>query len=258
MTDTRLPAAMTHKGVIFGDASRRAEDEAPGELGRILVTATRSAGAAHRDAAVAQRCHIERGVAHAGGDQQFELRQAVDDAFRERGALTHRRDDLAVGERAHDILGIGERKALYGDLDAAGAHRRPIRHIERDALIIIENAEPHDVTPETRMGFASLNPSYRAIPVKRAAAGSGRGRAGSRRGPRRGSRSPRGRCRPPRIRAASLFPGGARNTEVDSVLGSRPFSSAIRYSRADCSLLSYPRPGRGNQPSQYSTTRRSV
>src|SRR5947208_5650258 len=167
MTDTRLPTAMTHKGVIFGDASRRAEDEAPGELGRILVTATRSAGAAHRDAAVAERCHIERGVAHAGGDQQFELRQAVDDAFRERGALTHRRDDLAVGERAHDILGIGERKALYGDLDAAGAHRRPIRHTVRDALITIENAEPHQSTHQTSMRLSWLNPPYRHNPAKR-------------------------------------------------------------------------------------------
>src|SRR5205814_6347724 len=167
MADTRLPAAMTHKGVICRDASRRAEDEAPGELGRILVTAAGSAGAAHRDAAVAERRHVERGVAHAGRDQQFQLWQALNYASRERGALAHRRDNLAVGERAHDIIGIGERKALHGDLDAAGAHRRPIRHIERDALIIIENAEPHDVTPETRMGFASLNPSYRTIPVKR-------------------------------------------------------------------------------------------
>src|SRR5436853_582513 len=82
---SRAPAAMTHKGVIFGDASRRAEDEAPSELGRILVTAAPlrsswAAGAAHRDAAVAERCHVERSVAHAGRDQQFQLRQALDDA----------------------------------------------------------------------------------------------------------------------------------------------------------------------------------
>src|SRR5437763_2027405 len=208
MTDTRLPAAMTHKGMIFRDASGGAENQSPGELGRILVTAAGSAGAAHRDAAVAERCHVERGVTHAGRDQQFELRQALNDAFRERGALAHRRDNRAVGERAQDIIGIGEGKALHGDLDAAGADRRPIRHLERDALIIIENAEPHDVTADTRMGFAWLNPSYRAIPVKRAAAGSGRGGAGSRRGPRPGSRAPRGRCRPPRIRSASLFTAG--------------------------------------------------
>ncbi len=68
---------------------------------------------------------------------RFQLWQAVDDVFRERGALAHRTDDLAVGERAHDIVLIGERKSLNRDLNAARPDRCPIRHVERDALVIV-------------------------------------------------------------------------------------------------------------------------
>ena len=101
VADTGLPAALAHERVVLGDTPGRAEDEAPGELGGVLIAAARPAGAAHGDPASLQRLHVERGVAHPGGDQQLQLWQLVDDLLGEHGALAHRADDLAVGERAH-------------------------------------------------------------------------------------------------------------------------------------------------------------
>src|SRR5579862_3284461 len=143
VADAGLPAALAHQRVIFRDAAGRPENEPPSQLGGVLVAASRTPGPAHRDAAVLQRRHVERRIAHAGVKQQLKLRQAIDNPPRKRGALAHRRDDLAVGERAHHVILVGERKALDGDLDAARPHRRPIRHVERDALVIVQNAEPH-------------------------------------------------------------------------------------------------------------------
>ena len=147
-----LPAALAHKGMILGDPPRRAENEPPGEFGGVFVAATRAAGAAYRDAARLERLHVERRVAHAGGDQELQLWQPVDHALGECGALAHRADNLAIGKRAHDIVLIGEREALDRDLDAARPNRRPIRHVERDALVIVKDADAH--RRSLRFGFA--------------------------------------------------------------------------------------------------------
>ena len=108
VADPGLPSALAHKLMILGDPPGGAEDQAPGELGGILVAAAGTAGAADGDAAILQRRHVERGVAHASGNQQFQLGQAIDDRFRKRRALAHRRDDLGIGERAHHRVLIGE------------------------------------------------------------------------------------------------------------------------------------------------------
>src|ERR1700738_1739700 len=51
--------------------------------------------------------------------------------------------DFGKGVRAHHRARIGEGMALDGDLDSAASHRGPIRHVERYALVIVEDAEPH-------------------------------------------------------------------------------------------------------------------
>ena len=147
VADAGLPSALTHELMVLGDAPGGAEDQPPGELGGILVAAAGAAGAAHRDAAILKRRHVERGVAHAGRDQQLQLRQALDDGFRKRRTLAHCRDKLGIGERAHHRVLIGESMPLDGDFDAAAPDRRPVRHIERDTLVVIENAEPHRCVP---------------------------------------------------------------------------------------------------------------
>src|SRR4029077_20839293 len=51
----------------------------------------------------------------------------------------------------------GERKPLDRDLDAAVAQRRPVRHVECDALIIVEDADAHRLfLPCLRFGSPTL------------------------------------------------------------------------------------------------------
>ena len=69
--------------------------------------------------------------------EEFQLWSRSTTRLRERGALAHRGDDLAVGQRAYDIVLIGERETLDRDLDAARPHPGPIGHGERDALVIV-------------------------------------------------------------------------------------------------------------------------
>src|SRR5215472_10709108 len=147
MADPGLPSALPHELMILGDAPRGTEDEAPGEFSGVLVTAAGTAGTAHSDALVLQRRHVERGVAHAGSDQQLHLRESFDNGFLKRCTLAHRCDELGIGERPHHRLFIGEGVALDGNLDSPIPYRRPIRHIERHALVIVENAEPHHRLP---------------------------------------------------------------------------------------------------------------
>src|SRR5262245_62347868 len=119
MADPGLPAAQPHELVIFGDPPRRAENETPGKLGSVLVAAPRPAGAADGDPGILQRGHVERGVAHPGGDQEFQVWQPFDDAPWEGGTLAHRANDLTVGQRADNIILVGEREPFDRDLDTA-------------------------------------------------------------------------------------------------------------------------------------------
>ena len=73
----------------------------------------------------------------------FSLGRRSTTDFVKRRALAHRRDELGIGERAHHRVLIGEGMALDGDFDAAAPYRRPVRHVECDTLVIVENAQPH-------------------------------------------------------------------------------------------------------------------
>src|SRR6185437_5915852 len=74
--DRRLPLALAHPAVLARDAAGEGEDEAPGELGRRIG---QHVGAAYGDAARLRRRQVDRGVAHAGGDQQLEIGQALEE-----------------------------------------------------------------------------------------------------------------------------------------------------------------------------------
>src|SRR5262249_9181951 len=143
IADAGLPQPLAHRAVVVGDPTGGAEDQAPGELGGIQSAAL---GPANRDAMVAQRRQIKRGVAHSGRDQELELRQPFDEAAREGRALAHRRDDLGLREGTRGFILIGEGFTLDDDIGTA-LERRPVRHIERHALVVVENAKPHVVSP---------------------------------------------------------------------------------------------------------------
>jgi len=82
--------------------------------------------------AVAQRRHVKERCA-CRRDQQFQLRQALNDAsrngVRSRIAATI---SLSASERTHHRH--RRRESAPRRSRCAGADRRPIRHIERDAL----------------------------------------------------------------------------------------------------------------------------
>src|SRR6266403_3520081 len=75
VADPGLPSALPHELMILGDMPGGAEDQPPGEFGGVLIATAWTAGAAHGDTAILQRGHVERGVAHAGGDQECQLGQ---------------------------------------------------------------------------------------------------------------------------------------------------------------------------------------
>ncbi len=52
--------------------------------------------AADRDAARLRGLGVDRGVAHAGGDQELEVGQRLDHLARKAGALAHGDDDLEI------------------------------------------------------------------------------------------------------------------------------------------------------------------
>src|SRR5580704_9340256 len=105
------------------------------------------AGAANEDAAIDRRLHIDRGVARPGGDEELELRQALEQRPRERGALAHGDEDLIILELRRGGVDAAQRRVEHIDRDL-GFQARPIRHGERDILIIVEYGEPlHAIAP---------------------------------------------------------------------------------------------------------------
>ncbi len=82
--------------------------------------------------------HVDRGVAHARGDQKFQLGQLVEHRARKRRALAHRQDDLEILQRADGGFGRGKRLVEDGDVDAI-LDFGPVREFEREIEIIIEN-----------------------------------------------------------------------------------------------------------------------
>ena len=61
---------------------------------------------------------IERGIAHARGDQEFQFGQRVEQRAGKRRSLAHRADDLEIFQRAGSGLRRRKRLVEYRDIDA--------------------------------------------------------------------------------------------------------------------------------------------
>ncbi len=85
---------------------------------------------------------IDRGVAPAGGHQQPQLGQALEEAAGKRRPLAHDADDLEVRERFGDRVLGAEMTIEHRDLDPV-LERRPVGHGQRDPLIVVEDRELH-------------------------------------------------------------------------------------------------------------------
>ena len=66
-------------------------------------------GAAHRDAAQLSGGDVDGRVAHAAGDDQFEIGQSVDHVLAEQCALAHQAHHRAIFERGDHLVGSAQR-----------------------------------------------------------------------------------------------------------------------------------------------------
>ena len=121
--------------ILVTDVPRQFEHEADGDAGG---RAAERARAADHDAARLRRLGIDRGIAHAGGDQELEVGQGLDHLLGEAGPLAHGDDDVEALERRDHFVGSAE--MFIEDFNVHVAFdRRPVGDLEDDILIIVEN-----------------------------------------------------------------------------------------------------------------------
>jgi len=95
------------------------------------------AGAADGDAALRCGRDVNRGVAHASGDQELELGSFSITARGKPGALAHGADDLEV---CSALTRYPPAEMLVEDLDVELARdARPVGHCEGDVLEVVED-----------------------------------------------------------------------------------------------------------------------
>ena len=87
--------------VLVTDVTREFEHQSGGD-GRGGIAEARRA--ANDDTLRFGSFEIDRGIAHAGGDQKFEIGQGFDHGPRKGGALAHGADNGIVFERRYDLV----------------------------------------------------------------------------------------------------------------------------------------------------------
>ena len=134
--DGRLPGrAGLEPRVLVTDVTREFEHQSGGD-GRGGIAEARRA--ADDDTLRFGSFEIDRGIAHAGGDQKFEIGQGFDHGTRKGGALAHGADNGIVFERRYDLVRGAKMLIERLDLDVA-CDSRPISHLQRDVLVIVKN-----------------------------------------------------------------------------------------------------------------------
>src|SRR4029077_12879903 len=135
-----------HPGVLPADPPGELEDQTEGDAS---VRIAEAAGAADHDAALLTGLHVDRGVVSTGGDEELELRHAVDHRARKSRALTHHHDDVEVLEVADGVcVAPAHRLGEHLDIDVL-RHLRPVGEIERHVLVVVDDraAIGHVSTP---------------------------------------------------------------------------------------------------------------
>ncbi len=143
--DGRLPAhARLHARVLVADAPGELEHEPDGDArGRTAD----GRGPAHHHVALLGGGDIDRSIAHAGGDEELEIRELLDHRARKSGALAHGADDLEALQRLDHVIGVAEMLAEHLDLEVL-CDLRPIGRLEGNVLVVVEDrATGHDGFP---------------------------------------------------------------------------------------------------------------
>jgi hypothetical protein len=135
--DGLLPPAGADRGVLLRHVPGDGEDQRPGQLGGAGQV---RAGTADGDAALGGRGDVDGDVARAGGDQQLQVRQPLEHAAREGGALAHRDDDV-------EGLQAPDQRVLIPDVVGELHHLDRLRHpgpvgVRRgDVLVVVQDGD---------------------------------------------------------------------------------------------------------------------
>ena len=129
--------ARMHARILEADFPRQFQHQPDGEARGGIADAAR---AAHRDAALFRGLKVERGIAHAGCQKQFEFGQRGQDLARKRCALAHGADDFEVLQGADRFVLRGEWLVEHRDADPV-VERRPVGEFQSDVLVVVENGD---------------------------------------------------------------------------------------------------------------------
>jgi hypothetical protein len=127
--------AGVHARVLAADIAGQLQDQAHGQGRRGIAAKLRPA---QHHLMVFRGFHIDRRVAHARGDQEFQLRQRREQRAGKRRTLAHRADDLEIPERAgggfRRSKGLVENSEIDAILDL-----RPVGDPQSQIEIVVEN-----------------------------------------------------------------------------------------------------------------------
>ena len=112
-----------HAGVLAADVAGQFQDQAHRQRRGGIASPLRPA---QHYLMVFRGFQIERGVAHARGDQELQFGQCRKQRAGKRRALAHRADDLEILQRAGGGLGRSKRLVEHRNIDAI-SDLRPVR-----------------------------------------------------------------------------------------------------------------------------------
>ena len=143
--DGGLPAALAQRPVFRRDVAHGGDHQAPGQLGRGVGDLGHARPAEIRvaddDAVVGGRPHVQIGQARADDEDQLQVRQTLDQAAWQGGALAQGAEHLKGRQQAGRLV-LGKVPVEPGQL---GARRqfRPVGGVQSHAGIVIENGDLH-------------------------------------------------------------------------------------------------------------------
>src|SRR5712691_4881174 len=90
--------------------------------------------------------HVDRRVAHTRRHEQTQVRQTLHEVATERCALPHAGHDIEIPQSIRQGVTIGQ--MIPEDLNATiRSQRAPVGHLQRHALVVVENRNPSHRTP---------------------------------------------------------------------------------------------------------------
>lgn len=154
-TDRRLPTAGAHRQVLVDDSPGGGQDERPGEFDRRLDVAS---GRAHMDAAFLSSRNVNRRIERPGGRDHLQLGETLDDLARQGRSLPHDAHHVEGRQPFDHRVRIGKVVVEDGDV-SSGGDRRPVGHVQRDVLVVVEDRDLHRAQSSIRRHVVEKKPS---------------------------------------------------------------------------------------------------